>query len=70
METIKTKATVTDNGTLNVAGLPFKTGVQVEVTIESLKEQKEVKDQFPLRGKPYKYDHPFEGVVNSKQGNK
>ena len=45
---IKTKANVAENGTVTVAGLPFKTGEQVEVTTEPLKEQKEVKDQFPL----------------------
>ena len=63
MAAFKTKANVAENGTVTVAGLPFKTGEQVEVTIEPLKEQKEVKDQFPLRGKPYKYDRPFDGVA-------
>ena len=62
METIKTKANVAHNGTVTVVGLPFKTGDQVEVIIKPLKENQQGEDQFPLRGKLYRYDRPFDGV--------
>ena len=63
MATFKTRASVADNGTLTVDGLPFKPGEQVEVTIEAVEEAQEKKDRYPLRGKPYKYDRPFEGIA-------
>ena len=63
MATFKTKANVAENGTLTVVGLPFRSGEQVEVTIEQIEEAQEEKARYPLRGKPYKYDRPFEGVA-------
>ncbi len=70
MATYKTKANVADNGTLTIFGLPFKSGEQVEVSIEPIEEAQEKKDRYPLRGKPYKYDRPFEGVACTKKGNR
>ena len=63
MATFKTKADVADNGSLTVVGLPFKPGEKVEVTIEPIEEAQHEKGRYPLRGKPYKYDRPFEGVA-------
>ena len=63
MATFKTKANVADNGSLTVVGLPFKPGEKVEVTIEPIEEARDKKDRYPLRGKPYKYNRPFEGVA-------
>ena len=63
MATFKTKANVADNGSLTVVGLPFKPGEKVEVTIEPIEEVRDKKDRYPLRGKPYKYDRPLEGVA-------
>ena len=63
MATFKTKADVADNGSLTVVGLPFKPGERVEVTIEPIEEAKDEKGRYPLRGKPYKYNRPFEGVA-------
>ena len=63
MATFKTKADVADNGSLTVVGLPFKSGERVEVTIEPIEEARDEKDRYPLRGKPYKYDRPLEGVA-------
>ena len=62
MATFKTKADVADNGSLTVVGLPFKPGEKVEVTIEPIEEAKDEKGRYPLRGKPYKYDRPYERV--------
>ena len=64
MATYKTKANVADNGTLTIFGLPFKSGEQVEVSIEPIEEAQEEKERYPLRGKPYKYERPFDGVAN------
>ena len=63
MATFKTRADVAANETLTVVGLPFKTGEKVEVTIKPIEESQEEKDRYPLRGKRYKYDRPFDGVA-------
>ena len=70
MATFKTKANVADNGSLTVVDLPFKSGEQVEVTIKPIEETQEKKERYRLRGKPYKYDRPFEGVAYTREGNK
>ena len=49
MATYKTKANVADNGTLTIFGLPFKSGEQVEVSIEPIEEAQEEKERYPLR---------------------
>lgn len=63
MATFKTRADLAAKGTLTVVGLPFKTGEKVEVTIKPIEESQEEKERYPLRGKPYKYDRPFDGVA-------
>lgn len=63
MATFKTRADLAANETLTVVGLPSKSGEKVEVTIEPIEEVQEEKERYPLRGKPYKYDRPFEGVA-------
>ena len=63
MAPYKTIANVADNGSLTVVGLPFKSGELVEVTIKSLGGNQEEQDRYPLRGKPFKYDRPFESVA-------
>ena len=68
MATFKIKANVADNGTLTIFGLPFKPDEQVEVTIEPVEEAQEEKERYPLRGKPYKYDRPFDGVALNDWG--
>ena len=68
MATYKTKANVADNGTLTIFGLPFKSGEQVEVSIEPIEEAQEEKERYPLRGKPYKYERPFDGVALDEWG--
>ena len=68
MATFKTKANVADNGTLTIFGLPFKPGEQVKITIEPIEESQEEKERYPLRGKPYKYDRPFDGVALNDWG--
>ncbi len=68
MATFKIRATVAVDGSLIVAGLPFKSGEQVEITIKSLAVNQEERDRYPLRGKPYKYDLPFEGIALHEWG--
>jgi hypothetical protein len=63
MATFKTRADLAAKGTLTVVGLPFKSGEKVEVTVEPIEEAQEEKDRYPLRGKRYKYDRPFDGVA-------
>lgn len=48
-----------DDGSPAVVGLPFKSGEQVKVSIESVGENQKERARYPLRGKPYKYDRPF-----------
>ena len=63
MASFKTRADVADNGSLTVVGLPFKPGEKVVVTIEPIEEVRDEKDRYALRGKPYKYNRPFDGVA-------
>lgn len=59
---VKTK--ISTDGTLVIKGLPFFPGDEVEVTIVSHKHKSE--KRYPLRGKPFRYDNPFESVAENE----
>lgn len=69
MNAHKLAATLTQDGTLVLEGLPFQAGDTVEIIIlEQPKEQLASSPQeaeYPLQDKqPYRYDEPFEPVVD------
>jgi hypothetical protein len=68
MNAHKLAATLMEDGTLVLKGLPFHAGDTVEIIIlEQPKEQPASPSQqteYPLQGKqPYRYDDPFEPAV-------
>jgi hypothetical protein len=68
MKAHKLAATLMEDGTLVLKGLPFHAGDTVEIIIlEQSKEQPASPSQqteYPLQGKqPYRYDDPFEPAV-------
>ncbi|QKD82775.1 hypothetical protein HPC62_11790 [Thermoleptolyngbya sichuanensis A183] len=68
MNAYKLAATLIEDGTLILKGLPFHAGDTVEIIIlEQSKEQSASpprQTEYPLQGKqPYRYDDPFEPAV-------
>lgn len=68
MNAHKLAATLMEDGTLVLKGLPFHAGDTVEIIIlEQAQEKPTVQSrqaEYPLQGKqPYRYDDPFEPAV-------
>ena len=59
----RVEAEVKENGTLTLDNLPFVAGEQVEVIVSLQAGTRAVKPAYSLRGTPYKFDRPFEGVA-------
>ncbi len=64
METHCIKTKIPDDGVIIIKGLPFTPGVEVEVKISEYKEDSNI-ERYPLRGKPFRYDNPFESVAEN-----
>jgi len=63
METYKVEATVEEDGSISIKGLPLQAGEKVKVAISRLK-QKVIKDsKHPLWGKPFQLIDPFRPVA-------
>lgn len=62
METYKTAATIEKAGELHLAELPFRSGDEVEVILLR-RRRKTTEKRYPLRGKPLRYDRPFDPVA-------
>ena len=63
MQTYRTETTVSSDGTLTIEGLPFQAGDKVEVIIRGHVPEINKSERYPLRGKPIRYDSPFESVA-------
>ena len=61
METFKTKTSVKKNHKIELENVPFENGEDVEIEI-SLKE-KNINNNYPLRGSLLKYEDPFDPIV-------
>lgn len=61
MQAYRTETTLLQNGKLSIWGLPFLKGDAVEVIILTSKH-KTLSERYPLRGKPYQFDRPFDSV--------
>ena len=65
MNAYKLTATLTENGTLLLQGLPFNAGEAVEIII--LEQPKptpcDLKTEYPLQGTVLRYDDPFEPAI-------
>ena len=63
MQTYRVEATVSDDGTLTIKGLPFRAGDKVEVIVRSCEREAEHSWRYPLRGSPIRYVDPFGRVA-------
>jgi hypothetical protein len=62
MEIYRVETKVLSNGTLTLAGLPFRTGDKVEVIVRVREHSRDGTKRYPLRGKPIHYLEPFKSV--------
>ena len=65
MQTYRSEAIIVNNGSLTISGLPFRNGEKVEVVIRS-RESENREDRYPLRGKSFRFERPFDGVAESE----
>jgi hypothetical protein len=63
----RTEATVRQDGSLVVRGLPFRPGEKVEVVVLG-RRQKEGAERYPLRSRPVHYVAPLESVAEDEWG--
>ncbi len=57
---------ISEEGVLNVKGLPLHRGEKVEVIVKTRSQQKNRKNPYPLRGKPIHYEAPFDSVAENE----
>ncbi len=62
-ETYRVEVVVTDEGTLTVTGLPLHAGDRVEVIVRRQEEGGGTDEPYPLRGRPYRYEAPFDSAA-------
>ena len=63
MQTYHIKTVVSEEGVLNIKGLPLQRGEKVEVTVKTQSTGKKKKNPYPLHGKPIYYNMPFDSVA-------
>lgn len=63
MHAHKLTATLGEDGTLVLKGLPFHAGDRVEIIILEQTKAERPRD-YPLRGTVLRYDDPFEQVID------
>lgn len=60
----RTTTTISDDGSITIPGLPFKSGERVEVIVRKCKGKGGKK--YPLRGEPFKHTDPFGEAAGGK----
>lgn len=65
MQAYRTETTLSKDGKLSIQGLPFRKGDVVEVIVLT-RQPLTNREPYPLRGKPYSYSKPFEGVAEEE----
>ncbi len=66
MQVYRTETTVSPEGELVIRGVPFRPGEKVEVIVIQPRRHKETLDRYPLRGKPFRYERPFDSVAEDE----
>ena len=66
MADFHTEATVSENGSLIIKGIPYLSGHKVEVIIKDKSTQMDMKEKYSLRGSVLKYEQPFETVAENE----
>ena len=65
MQAYRTNLTVAKDGSLNLNGIPFRKGDEVEVIVLPHEQVPSGEKRYPLRGKPIRYSDPFESVAEN-----
>lgn len=68
MNAHRIEATINQDGTLTLNGLPFQAGDEVEVIILERPPKPSVDNPYPLRGQPVEYESPTEPIAESEWG--
>lgn len=66
MRTYRIEATVSNDGTIIVKGLPLKAGSKVEIVIRQHDSVHQKEDRYALRGKPIRYIEPLASVAENE----
>lgn len=66
MQDYRIETKVERDGSLTIHGLPFQAGDRVEVIIRSRNGGNG--ERYPLRGKPIRYENPFDSVAEQDWG--
>ncbi|MEC4984160.1 MAG: hypothetical protein SAJ37_00345 [Oscillatoria sp. PMC 1068.18] len=64
MKAHRIETTITENGTLHLKNLPFKSGETVEIIVLERNSQPPNSNPYPLRGKVIRYEDPFEPATS------
>lgn len=65
MNAYRAEATVDEDGTVTVRGVPFASGVRVEILVQRIESPaSDTGHRYPLRGSVYRYDRPFDPAVD------
>ena len=65
MQAHRTKAIVSENGSVTIEKLPFPAGKSVEVVVFPATTKPSQGGRYPLRGTPIQFDDPTEPVAES-----
>jgi hypothetical protein len=65
METYRIETIIPQNRVLTIRSVPFRAGQKVEVIIMSRAQPREMKERYPLHGKPIRYAAPFDSVAET-----
>ena len=65
MQAHRTKAIVSENGSVTIEKLPFPAGKRVEIVVFPAESQSPQGERYPLRGTPIQFDDPTEPVAEA-----
>jgi hypothetical protein len=68
MNAHRVEATVKQDGSLTLDGIPFQAGEEVEVIILARAQKRDGMNAYPLRGQPVRYDEPTAPVAEEEWG--
>ena len=63
MASYRAETVVSEDGKIVLDAQPFRAGDRVEVTVTGPSSGSEHPTPYPLRGKPVRYDRPFDPVA-------
>ncbi len=65
MQTYQVETVISEEGVLNITGLPLHPGEKVEVTVKTKIPRTTRTNRYPLHGKPIHYEAPFDSVAET-----